>query len=458
MKKTKLFKSLLVAAGLCVGASAWAEDVIFTEDFSGDSYNVSWGGTSAGGITPSITDGALKVANGSQSGDRSAYIAFGDNSYTGCCHLTFDMSMTKSGWSGKNNNFYVLPSATKDRYPSTTNAALIVNQDYSGAITVAGESIGSFDGTLLTYDLLLNTTTGNAKVVVKKGTTEIKTITYTTTATGINTLHLNFNKNNGAFTIDNISLYSLIAPSFTLSSTEETVSVNGTATVDVSNIIGNISVSSDNESAATVSYDNGVVTINGISSGVANITVTSTNDGLDVSKTIVATIGEVATTNVTVNYLCGEEAIAEPLIISDVTVGSTLTSSEVVYESVIYGTNVRYINPVLDQTLPYVVVENGTINISYTSQAAVTNVKKIVKVGDVELSNIDVAQEGKYVGDVISFSYPLYVNYNGTLYSKGANSNQYNQSFTLTGTNQECILSYSATSIKDVVYLNIKLC
>ena len=105
MKRTfYLLKTLLVAVGLCVGASnAWAESLIFSEDFADETYNVTWGGTSAGGIAPAVADGALKVANGSQTGDRSAYIAFGSNAHTGCCRLTFDMGMTKSGWNGSKN-------------------------------------------------------------------------------------------------------------------------------------------------------------------------------------------------------------------------------------------------------------------------------------------------------------------------------------------------------------------
>lgn len=449
------FKSLLIAAGLLMGsANAWGESQIFSEDFSGPSYNVTWGGTSQGGVSPAVADGALKVANGSASGDRSAYVAFGSNAYTGCCRLIFDMGMTKSEWSGKNNNFYVLPSATTDRYPSTTNAALIVTQDYNGAITIAGESVGTYDGTMLTYDLYLNTVTGSAKVIVKNGETTLKTISYNTTATGINTLHLNFNKNKGAFAIDNISFYSLTAPDFSLSDDSKTVTVDGSETVNVTGITGDVSVVSKNTSIATASYSAGVITINGVATGVTSLTVTATNDGLTIEKEIEVTVGDVATTTVTVNYLCGETPIAEALELTDVTVGSVLTASDITYDEVIYGSGVRYVNPTPDQTIPYTVVEDGVININYASQAAVTNVKKIVKAGDVTVSSTDVAQDGKYVGDVINFSFPTYINYNGTLYNKDANNKTYSQSFTLTATDQECILAYTATDITNVVYFS----
>ena len=452
-KQLLLTKVLLIAICLMGGVSSmWGEKQIFTEDFADATYNVTWGGTSAGGISPTVTDGALIVANGSQSGDRSAYIAFGSNANTGCSRLTFDMAMTKSGWSGKNNNFYVLPSATTARYPSTTDAALIVTQDYNGAITIAGESVGTYNATTLTYDLFLNSVTHSATVIVKNGETIIKTITYATTATGINTMHLTFNKNNGAFAIDNISLYSLTAPAFTQSEDSKVVAVGGTETVEVTGITGEVSVVSNNTGVATASYNEGIITIDGVASGVTSLTVTATNDGLSIEKSIEVTVGNVATTNVTVNYLCGETPIASPLVLSDVSVGSTLTASDITYDDVIYGSGARYVNPVPDQTIPYTVVEDGVININYTAQEAVTNVKKIVKAGDATVSSTDVPQDGKYVGDVIYISFPLYINYNGTLYSKSAINSEYKQSFTLTATDQECILNYTATDIKNIVY------
>ena len=455
--KSLLTKTLLVAAGLYVGAnSAWAESLIFTEDFADETYNVTWGGTKEGGVSPAVADGVLKVANGSASGDRSAYITFGSNAYTGCCRLTFDMAMTKSGWDGKNNNFYVLPSYTNVRYPSTTDAALIVTQDYNGAITIAGESVGTYDGVSLTYDLYLNTVTGKAKVIVKNGATEVKTISYETTATGINTLHMTFNKNNGAFAIDNISFYSLTIPAFTLSSDDVSVSVGSNETVNITGITGSVSVSSDNTSVATASYTDGTITINGVADGVAYITVTGTNDGLEITQTISVTVGSVATTTITINYKDNSgNTIKESTTIEDVTVGSTLTASDITFDEVLYGTGFRYVNPTLDQSLPYTVEEDGIINITYTAQAAVTNVKKIVKAGDTQLSSTDVAQEGKYVGDVIYFPFPAYINYNGTLYNKANNSGTYySQSFTLTANNQECVLGYSITDKTNIVFFS----
>ena len=436
--KHLLTKTLLVAAGLLLGGAnpVWGETLIFTEDFADETYNVSWGGTSAGGISPSVVEGALKVANGSSSGDRSAYIAFGTNAYTGCCRLTFDVAMTKSNWSGKNNYLHVLPSATTDRYPSTTDAALTITQESNGAITIAGESVGTYDGVSLTYDLFLNTTTGNAKVIVKNGATTIKTISYATTATGINTINLQFNKNNGAFAIDNISFYSLVAPAFTLSEASKAVSVGNSETVNVTDITGSISVSSDNTAIATASYNEGVVTINGVANGAAIITVTGTNDGLTLEKTIDVTVGSVSRTDVTVNYLDeSSNPIASQLVLSDVVVGSTLTAAEVVYESVLYGVGCRYVNPVLSESLPYTVVENGVINITYTTQAAVSSITVNYKYSDATVySEVQSAIDNLYVGDSYNVPFRMYVMNGGVLYQTAnrASDPYYGEPTTLT--------------------------
>ncbi|MBQ0074780.1 MAG: hypothetical protein KBT34_11350 [Prevotella sp.] len=207
----KLFtKFLLLAIAMLMGgvnsAKAEEDELIFTEDFSSETYNVTWGGTSAGGVSPTVSDGALTVANGSQSGDRSAYVSFGTKAYEGSAHLTFDMKMWKSGWSGKNNTFYIYPTEEKNRYPSRTDAVVKISQDANGAISINENALGTYDGTNLTYDIYLDAKNGAAKVVVLNGEKEIKTFNLASTATGIGAFHLTFNKNYGSFAIDNISL------------------------------------------------------------------------------------------------------------------------------------------------------------------------------------------------------------------------------------------------------------
>ena len=460
MRTNLLLTKALVAVVLLLGgvSSVWATPtLVFSEDFSGGTYNVTWGGTSAGGIAPDVSDGVLSVSNGSQSGDRSAYVSFGDNAVAGSAHLKFDMGITKSGWSGKNNTFYLFPTNTNARYPEAANSAMTINQDSNGYITINGENLDNstaYNGTVLTYDVYLNSATNTVKVIVSNGTTEIKTFNYSTTSTGIGAMHLTFNKNYGAFAIDNISLYSLTAPDFTLADNAKTVNVNGSETVSISDITGAISVKSSNTAAATVSYDNGTVTINGIASGVATITVTGENDGLTLEKTIEVTVGEVATTTVTVNYLCDNVAIANPLLLEEVSVGSTLTESAIVYDAIIYGTGCRYVNPVLSSELPYTVEENGVINISYTQQAAVSSLNVYTNVNGENNLFKTIELEDKYVGDQISFGYPQYICWQGSLYEANKNSSGvfYRKDYTLTQNNDEVIISYNQTQTTGVVF------
>ena len=450
MKKL-LTKSLLIVACLLGGGiNSWATPtLVFSEDFSGTTYDVSWGGTKDGGISPAANNGILTVANGSSSGDRSAYVNFGNNAVEGCAHLKFDMGMTKSNWSGKNNTFYLFSTNTTARYPSTDNSVMIVNQDFNGYITINGEALNTstaYNSTVLTYDVYLNTTTENVRVVVSNGNTVIKSFNYSSTATGIGAMHLTFNKNYGAFVIDNIYLYSITAPNFTLAENAKTVTIGGSESVTVTDITGNISVSSNNTATATASFENGLITINGVATGVTTITVTGENDGLIQEKTIDVTVGEVAKTTVTVNYVCGSEAIADPLILTDVAVGSILTSNEVVYDAIIYGSNCRYTNPQLSQSLPYTVVENGIINITYTKQNAVSSITVKYIFNNEEVASEAGVVPSLYVDDTYSVPFRMYIAKEGKLYKTTANSSDpyYGESTVLT---ENTIVEKSVTEV-----------
>ena len=209
-----LLKTSLLAVAICCGGGVsealadTTDDVIFTEDFSGETYKVSWGGVTGAGIVPSVVDGALNVANGSQSGDRGAYVSFGDNAYAGSAVLKFDMAINKSGYENKNNTAYIFPESTDARYPDATNAVVTIIQDYKGYITVNGKALGTsaYSGITLSYEVYLDATNKYVETVVKNGGTELANIKSQTKATGIGAFHLTFNRSYGAYTIDNISL------------------------------------------------------------------------------------------------------------------------------------------------------------------------------------------------------------------------------------------------------------
>lgn len=421
MKKTTL-KALLMAALLCSGSTgAWGENVIFTEDFAGEPYEVTFNGTSTQGIAPTVTDGALTVENGKQRGDRSAYIAFGENACMGSCHLVFDMAMTKSGTSGKFNTFAILPDATTAYNPSTANAALTVVQDgSSGNITIGDQTVGNYSKTLLTYDLMLNTVAHSAVVKVYNGKTLLKEISYETTAGGVNTMYLNFNKAYGAYKIDNISLSSLEAPNFTIAATSANVEVGKTnSDITLSDVVGNVSVESGNEAVATATYDAGTNTISivGVSAGVTTVKVTATNDGLSISKDIEVQVGTVSRTTVTINYLNGKDLL-DSRQLTELVVGSSLSEGDAEIPTILYNADksIRYQNPSADVTFPYTVAENGVINVTYEAKAKVSSVTVNYKDGETVISTDKVSLNDLYVGDKVNIPFRYLIVNGNTVY------------------------------------------
>lgn len=439
MKKTTL-KALLMAALLCSGSTgAWGENVIFTEDFEGETYKVTFNGTPVGGIAPTVTDGALTVANGKQGGDRSAYIAFGENACTGSCHLVFDMAMSKSGWSGKDNTFAILPNATTARYPSTADAALIVVQDASGNITIGDQTVGNYSGTLLTYDLMLNTVAHSAVVKVYNGKTLLKEISYETTAGGVNTMNLKFNKNFGAYKIDNISLSSLEAPNFTIAATSANVEVGKTnSDITLSDVVGNVSVESGNEAVATATYNAGTNTISivGVSAGVTTVKVTATNDGLSISKDIEVEVGAVTRTTVTINYLSGKDLL-DSRQLTELVVGSSLLEEDAEIPTILYNNDksIRYQNPSANVNFPYTVAENGVINVTYEAKAKVSSVTVNYKDGETVISTDNVSLNDLYVGDKADIPFRYLIVNGNTVYQTTHNDGSgsyYRDNVTLT--------------------------
>lgn len=438
MKKTTL-KALLMAALLCSGSTgAWGENVIFTEDFEGEPYEVTFNGTSAGGIAPTVTNGALTVANGSSSGDRSAYIAFGGNECTGSCHLVFDMAMSKSGWSGKNNTFAIFPNATTARYPSYDNAALKVVQDASGNITIGDQTVGNYSGTLLTYDLMLNTVAHSAVVKVYNGKTLLKEISYETTAEGVNTMHLIFHKNYGAYKIDNISLSSLEAPNFTIAATSANVEVGKTnSDITLSDVVGNVSVESGNEAVATATYNAGTNTISivGVSAGVTTVKVTATNDGFSISKDIEVQVGAVTRTTVTINYLSGKDLL-DSRQLTELVVGSSLLEEDAEIPTILYNNDksIRYQNPSANVNFPYTVAENGVINVTYEAKAKVSSVTVNYKDGETVISTDNVSLTDLYVDDKADIPFRYLIVNGNTVYQTTNNKDgsYYRDNVTLT--------------------------
>lgn len=459
--RTNLFKSLLVAV-MAIGAwgGVKAEEVLLTEDFSNSTYNVTFGAaTNGGGATNSIKDGAFYAGITSKdTGDRSAYISFGEKKSNGSSSLSFDMALSKAGTKGKNNTISVCESIENKRW-TTGKVLFSITQDYQGNITIGNEKIGSYNGVLLTYKVTLNTITNKAIVSVYNNETLIKTIECETQASGIGSIHIIVNKSWGSCKVDNIKLAKLTDPTITLSDTEVKVKENSVYNVSLSDIVGTVSVTSDAEDVATASVKDNKIEVNSLTSGVAHLTVKVANDGLEITKEITVTVGDVEKTVVSVKYVCEGNDIADQSSIADIAVGSTLSNEDLSIPATLFNTDksIRYVNPVTDKTLPYTVEKNGIITISYTAQALISSatVKYTYNGTEIASENVTVS-DGKYEGDNYTLPFRYMVKDNGTTVYKTKNnsSNYYGESVTLS---KDMVIEKTLTKAYDNVAFLVDL-
>ena len=465
MKKiTNLFKTLLVAAVLGMGSNAWGQVTSYSNDYEDATPNVDWTSGNTGRYTVAVegtTDHYLHVAS----------VSGGDNGTTITCsatngkvtagtdfYMSFDLILEGCNSSGRSSCFYIY-----DKNNSSSSPILKIKQDNGGnytgwtindntALVTGGKGTGNWYNYVLTRigtkEYLTVTKKSNSTKVL-----DMVELTNLSTDGGLGKMTFETNRYYAGLYVDNVVVRALDAPAFTLSATEVTPVVDGSTTVNVTGINGIVSVSSDNASIATASYSDGAITINGVADGVAYITVTAVNDGAKTTQTITATVGSVATTSVTVNYLCSGSPIASSSTIDDVAIGSTLTLSDITYSETIEGVGCRYVNPTFSVDFPYTVVENGVINITYTQQNAVPSLKVYANVNSsnylIKTYNLD----SKYVGDVVTVTYPEYYLLEGTLYSTTSNAHgdgYYKWNHTLTG--EDIVVTYGNTAATNVVY------
>lgn len=431
---------------------------MLTEDFSNSTYNVTFGAPKSGGATNSIKDGTFYTENGNQSGDRSAYISFGEKKSNGSSSLSFDMALSKAGNTNKYNTISVCESIENKRWTSGKVLFSII-QDYQGNITIGNEKIGSYNGVLLTYKVTLNTITKKAIVSVYNNETLIKTIECETQASGIGSIHIIVNKSSGACKVDNIKLAKLTDPTITLSDTEVKVKENSVYNVSLSDIVGTVSVTSDAEDVATASVKDNKIEVNSLTSGVAHLTVKVANDGLEITKEITVTVGDVEKTVVSVKYVCEGNDIADQSSITDIAVGSTLNNEDLSIPATLFNTDksIRYVNPVTDKTLPYTVEKDGIITISYTAQALISSatVKYTYNGTEIASENVTVS-DGKYEGDNYALPFRYMVKDNGTTVYKTKNNstNYYGESVTLS---KDMVIEKTLTKAYDNVAFLVDL-
>lgn len=444
---------------------AWGQVTSYSNDYEDATPNVDWtsGNTGRYTVTTVTADGNTYLRSNYQNVTNNNGAVITCDATNGKVvagtdfYMSFDLWLRGANTKSQNASFYIYDSGNSASTPilkiTQNNTADAV--DYNNW-TVNNETSLEIDNANW-YSYVITRIGAKEYLTVTKKSNGSKVldmveITSLSTNGGLGKLVFNTAKAWAHHAIDNVVVRALVAPAFTLSATEVTPAVGDNATVNVTGITGTISVSSDNTSAATASYSDGTITINGVADGVANITVTAVNDGAKTTQTIVATVGSVATTTVTVNYLCGGSPIAEATTIDDVTVGSTLTASDITYSETIAGVGCRYVNPSFSVDFPYVVEEDGVINITYTQQNAVSSLNVYANVNSTNYLLKSYDLDGKYVGDAVTVTCPEYYLLDGTLYSTAnhGSGGYYKWSHTLTGDDLE--ITYGTTEATNVVY------
>lgn len=486
-------KTFLVAVCLLVGTSAWAKTSVWSENFESATTEIlqstwiknndaTWGATYSPNLVLANnsygnTTKYLFAYDNTTNRQRTAYYMFG-SAYTGTAYQLDAKLNLNVGNSAGESRFYVMNGTRAGTNADPSNYLFYIGGNTSGYVYVSNgtdtetstignagnsENLSQYQGKSykstgwFNVSCIIDMPAGKVKVTITKGASEETfTINLKSGIKQISGFGIRTGKAlGGSVGIDDMTLYSLVSPAFTLSENSKTVSVGNSETVNVNDITGSISVLSSNTAVATASYDAGVVTINGIADGVATITVTGTNDGVTLDKTIDVTVGSVATTTVTVNYLCGGSSIAEAATIEDVTIGSILTLSDISYSETLYGTGCRYVNPSFSEDFPYTVVEDGVINISYTQQNSVSTLNIYGSVAGNNYLLHTYALDGKYVDDAVDVTYPEYYFLEGTVYSTAlkqfSSSAYYSGTYSLTGTDP--VLTYNSVE-SNVVYFS----
>ena len=99
-------------------------------------------------------------------------------------------------------------------------------------------------------------------------------------------------------------------------------------------------------------------------------------------------------------------------------------------------------------------VEDATKNIITLVYREAKTFKYTINAVDDGLGLIQVLKEGaEYEQDVVKFSWPIYVNNNGTLFTKGASNKQYFENITLNQDNIVKDYEYTPTEINNVIFI-----
>lgn len=174
-------------------------------------------------------------------------------------------------------------------------------------------------------------------------------------------------------------------------------------------------------------------------------------DNIVVREIVDGDVPAVTPVNYTIKYRDeSDNKIADDVVTTSY-VGAEVTASADQMAAVTYNEQ-KYIYKSGNTDLTLVADESSNVitlvyrtaaTYSYTINAVdgSANVLKVINSGSV------------FEGDVVQASYPLYVNYNGTLYTKGATSSSFFTNVTIDSDAKTVNYEYAATDIKDVTFL-----
>ncbi|MGM9936519.1 MAG: hypothetical protein ACI38A_04170 [Candidatus Ornithomonoglobus sp.] len=214
------------------------------------------------------------------------------------------------------------------------------------------------------------------------------------------------------------------------------------------NTITSVSATSALSSTATYSNTNIILPSGTTLSSIAfgSVRASGTIGGVALKAiSVVETTQDVTTADYTVKYVDGDGNEIKTASTRTNVVGNSISlSDEDTASFTADGQKYIYVS---DDVSDKTVAEDGSTVVKVTFRAAATyNYSVVTSLGTT------LAAGSAFEEDIITTAYPLYINNNGTLYTRAAESSQYKHSFTLSEDNHVETLNYTATDITNVVY------
>ncbi len=392
MKKTKLLKTLLVAAALCTGANAWAQTTYFSQDYEADGATADWTTATSGRFTPVILE---------ESGNH---------------YLSVDQNTRN------NNGATITTTSTQGKVAANTDFTMTFDMRLSSSTDQTATEFKIFDaansriilslketGTYAKTWYLNNSQTTTVELPNSNGAKAIADITW---------LSYRISRSNGV-------TYLTITEKATGSAVLERTIVEGTSEAGG---IGKMQFISSRYNA---------------NFGIDNIVIRNVQDD-DVPATVATTY--------TIKYVDeSNQTIKEDVVVNSIAGIEVKASDD--QTAAIYANDKKYIYKSGNETITTVEDESSNVITLVYREAAVWNYSVTANSGETVVKTI--ASGTAFEGDQLTVGYPIYIlTEDGALLTKGATSSQYRTTFTVSEENFNLALAYAepSTSIESVIF------